>query len=225
MCFNARSSITTFFLVLCCSLYLYNRNYIYDRPLALMFFIVSLMQLAEFLMWYDLNCGQINNIGSKFAFIVLCLEPLIITFVIYHYNISKISKKYLKYIFFTYLIFFGYFIIRTILYRKQLCSLPSKKLKHLIWNYDPIIENLPQILMFIFWILYFLSGLLILSFKNTFIGVIYLGMAIFAIILSKYWTRNNINRSSWKSIWCLLVNILPFLAIFIGKYFDIKAKK
>lgn len=84
MCFSTESSMFTFLIASCCTLYLYKRNYTYGRTLALIFFSVALMQLSEFIMWSDLNCGSINNFGSKCAFIVLCMEPLVATFAVYY---------------------------------------------------------------------------------------------------------------------------------------------
>ena len=139
----------------------------------LLCFLDLLLHLSEFIMWSDLNCGSINNFGSKCAFIVLCLEPLVATFAIYYYGTSKIPEEYMKYIFYFYFIFFGYFILRTIFYKKKLCSLPSPKLKHLIWDYDPIFDGLPKSINNLYWILYFLSGFLFLTFKNTQEGIIY----------------------------------------------------
>tara|TARA_Y100000991_G_C21949145_1_gene338899 strand:+ start:261 stop:938 length:678 start_codon:yes stop_codon:yes gene_type:complete len=222
MCFNAQSSITTFFIVLCCSIFLYIRNYRYGKTLALIFFTVALMQLAEFFMWSDLKCGNMNDYATKFAFIVLCLEPVIVTFAVYNYNVSKIPNKYLKWIFYFYLIFFGLFIFRTLIYNKKLCSLPSKKLKHLIWDHGHLMSNLPKLLIYSFWILYFCAGLLFLSFKNIQVGVTYLLLIVITIVLSKYFTRNSKNSLTWKSLWCLIINIIPFLAIGIGEYYHIK---
>ena len=223
MCFNAESSITTFFIVFCCSLFLYIRNYTYGRTLALIFFTVSLMQLAEFFMWKDLECGQINDFATKFAFIVLCLEPLIVTFAVYNYNVSRIPQKYLKYIFYLYLVFFGFFIIRTIFYNKKVCSLPSNN-KHLIWDHDSIMSTFPKILIYVFWILYFGSIILFISFKNIEVGITYTLLFLLTIVFAKYFTRNNKNSDTWKSLWCIIVNIMPFLAIGIGEYFHMEYK-
>ena len=223
ICFNAESSITTFFIVLLCSIFLYIRNYTYGRTLALIFFTVSLMQLAEFFMWRDLECGKINDYATKFAFIVLCLEPLIVTFAVYNYDVSKIPKKYLKYIFYLYLAFYGVFILRTIVYNKKLCSLPSKS-KHLIWDHDSIMSTFPRTLVYIFWFLYFASIILLLSFKSIKVGITYTTLFLLTIVIAKYFTRNNINSDSWKSLWCIIINIMPLLAIGIGEYFHIRDK-
>ena len=222
MCFNAQSSITTFFIVLCCSIFLSIRNYRYGKTLALIFFTVALMQLAEFFMWIDLKCGKMNDYATKFAFIVLCLEPIVVTFAVYNYNVSKIPVKYLELIFYFYLLFFGCFIFRALMYKKKLCSLPSKKLKHLIWDHHDLMYNLPKLLRYLFWTLYFCAGLLFLSFKNIQVGVTYLSLIVITIVLSKYFTRNSKNSSTWKSLWCLIINIIPFLAIGIGEYYHIK---
>lgn len=215
MCYSAESSILIFSVVNCCILYLYKRNYTYDRTLALIFFCVSLMQLSEFLMLIDLKCGLINNLGSKLAFIILCLEPIIIIFTIYYYNSSKISDKYIKYILYIYLIFFGYFILRTIFLNKKLCSLPGKKYKNLIWDHS-IFNRLSENIYNLFWILYYLSGLLFFTFKNRLVGILYFLLIIITLGISKFLNRNS---PSWKSIWCIIINIIPLFAIVIGGYF------
>ena len=222
MCFNEESSLSTFLGVLCCSIFLYKRNYKYDQTIAIIFFTVSLMQLAEFFMWKDLKCGKMNHYASKFAFIILCLEPVMITYTIYKFNVSKIQKQYLKQIFHFYLLFFGYFIVKSLFYDKQLCSLPSKQKKHLIWDHDNLFATFPKYLIYLFWIFYYMSGLLFLSFENIKVGILYLSLMCVSIGISKYFTRNNKNSSTWKSIWCIIINIIPILSIIIGEYFHKK---
>jgi hypothetical protein len=41
------------------------------------------------------------------------------------------------------------------------------------------------------------------------------------IILSKYFTKGEVIYF-WKSLWCIMVNIIPFLSIGIGHYFHRK---
>jgi hypothetical protein len=177
------------------------------------------MQLAEFFMWNDLECGTMNDYATKFAFIVLCLEPIIGVFAVYNFDVSRIPKKYLRYMFYFYLLFFGYFIIRTLQYKKQLCSLPGKKQKHLIWDHYSLMPDFSTLLFYLYWLLYHASFLLFLSFINIQVGVIYYLLSLITIVLSKYFTRNSENSQSWKSLWCVMINMIPFLAIGIGEYY------
>lgn len=217
MCYNAKSSLIAFLVTSICSIYIYHRDYKYGKALALFFFTVSLMQISEFFMWSDQGCGNMNHYATLFAFIVLCLEPLIAIWVAYKFDITNIDKKKLKYILYIYVIVFGFAIIKSLLYSGKLCSKPNPNNANLNWGIHPIVKTLPKFILYIFYVLYFGAFLTFLLFKNKKEGLTYFLLYMGTLVISKLITLGN--PGAWKSIWCIYVNIIPILAIFIGEYY------
>lgn len=221
MCFSANSSLFSFLVVSGCCLFIFLRKYPFSQPFSLFFFTVGLMQLAEFFIWKDLNCGWMNHYGTKMAFITILLQPIIAVFSVYFYNLSKLKSVFLRYVFIFYVFFFGFLIVWTLLFRdKKLCSFPNKKSGHLIWDINPIVDYFPNFITYIlFTFFYFLSFSLLLTFKKFLIGLSYFLLLSITLILSIFIYFNKNASSSWKSFWCFLVNISPILFII---YFEIK---
>ena len=218
MCFNKETSINTFFVTLVCSVYLFKRNYENDRCMAFFFMVVSLMQLAEYFMWKDLKCGNMNRYATKLAFIVLVLEPLIALVGCYYFSVLTIDKKLLKKIILIYVVLGAYFLIKILGFSGNLCSKPfnSTGNSHLVWDLDPIVNTIPKFIYYLFIILYFMAFFVFLFFKNKKQGIIYFCLYLFMLL-----TANILNigfSGTWKSYWCWIVNIIPILGIFIGYY-------
>ena len=118
MCWNKNVSIATFILAIIGVYYLYQRNGPNDRWVALFAGTVAMIQLAEYFMWTDQTCSNINKYASIFALLVLVLEPLTnMMGGIYFSNTPY--KNILKYMLFAYIIFIAYTYF-TEVYDKQI---------------------------------------------------------------------------------------------------------
>lgn len=212
MCFSASASLGSFLLLSGCCLFIYLRNYPLSQPFSLIFFTVGLMQLAEFFMWRDLNCGWMNHYATKLAFIILLIQPIVVVFSIYYYGLSKLSSIFMKYSFIFYVSLYGFLIIWTLLFgEKKLCSLPNRKSGHLIWDIKSI--DLPNFVKHVLFPFYFLSSLFFLTFKRFSVGLSYFLLLFFTLLLSIFIYSDKNASSSWKSLWCFLVNFIPILFI------------
>lgn len=218
MCYNKESSLKIFLITLFASIFLFIRNYENDRLLAVIFIIVSLMQLAEYFMWTDQQCGLINNNATKFALIVLLIQPLFFLLSVYLYGNITISKKIILYLLFVVLLLSSVITYYTITYNKNiLCSKPRYVNGHLNWDIDKILKTVPSIITTLFFILYFLSPLILLFLKSKIEGLIYILLYSITLLFSIYLNKGY--GGSWKSFWCYTVNYIPLLAILIGWYF------
>ena len=119
------------------------------------FFTVSLIQLCKFFRCIDKKCGNTNYYFILFAFIVLCLEPIIAVFIAYKFNITSIDNDFLKFIVILYLFVFGFAIMKAFCFPDKLCSKASLGNNHLNWDIYLIFNSLPKILLYMFAILYF----------------------------------------------------------------------
>ena len=65
MCYNWQSSIVSFFVGTTCSLYLLQQKDKYVKHAGAFFIIISLMQLIEFFIWIDQDCGWFKRFGKS----------------------------------------------------------------------------------------------------------------------------------------------------------------
>ena len=97
MCWNWQVSLGSFIFISLVAKKLYERNQIYDRFTAIVFFAGGFMQLLEFGMWKSINNKFINRLMCIIAAFVILLHPIAIYFGIKKDKLDKliyISKKY-----------------------------------------------------------------------------------------------------------------------------------
>tara|TARA_B100000989_G_scaffold296667_1_gene280399 strand:- start:31 stop:654 length:624 start_codon:yes stop_codon:yes gene_type:complete len=80
MCYSWQSSISSFFIGTTCSLYLLHQKDKYIKHAGAFFVIVCLMQLVEFFIWIDQDCGWLNDLASRFIVMILSLQILTLYF-------------------------------------------------------------------------------------------------------------------------------------------------
>ena len=68
MCINAEVSISGFIVCSVTCLYLYKRNKLNDRWIAITFGYIGIIQLLEYLMWIDQECSGLNQIATDLSF-------------------------------------------------------------------------------------------------------------------------------------------------------------
>ena len=197
----------TFITTIICSVILFR----YDKTLSCFCFIVSLMQLAEYFIWSDQSCGNMNHYGSMFAFFILLLQPISLWVLSYIFNESELSQKTHKNIIIIYFIFFCYWIYILYKFNGKLCSKPGK-FDHIIWDINPLLNSAPYIIVIIFWILYLGTIVPLLKLKNKFLSLIYFIIGLITLGFSLY---INLYGSSWKSYWCYVVNMIPVILVIV----------
>ena len=200
MCYNAEVSATTFLGVTAVCLFLWYRNAPYDHPIALILFFVSLMQAVEWGLWRNLDCGTVNKLLTAFIPLLLCAQPLVLNWVVGHYNAGWGSGY--KAIAYAILPLIGFKAYQVYTKYGQCATVKDG---HLQWSteygaapFSGIEHTLYSIAM-----LYPL-----LTFKNTAFSVLYSAFALlsFFIYSSSYTT-------TWPSIWCHFINFLAVFAL------------
>ena len=195
MCYNASSSITsyTYVSLLAIIVYLYGDNY--DKHVALFFFVVIQIQMAEFFMHIDPNCGWVNKLATLGAFLILYAQP------ISAYYIGTTLKTidtpdYFNYVYICYALYGIILWILYILRNKQICSTMTKG--YLVWGF----ESNNRILDYINIILYLvLTSLPWLYLKNDYIK--YLTLTIW---WGSWLIHYILYPKHWKSMWCFFVS-------------------
>ncbi len=191
MCYNAKSSITSYIYVglITTILCLYGNKY--DRHVALFFFVVIQMQLAEYLMHLDRKCGLLNKIGTLCAFLILFIQP-ISAYILGEKLETTDSPDYFKYIYAAWATVGVVLLVMYIIRNKKICSV--KKHGFLMWGFESKNRKTDA-----FWgVLYvILTTLPFLYLKEINIKYLFLFIWIGSWVIHYILYPNN-----WKSIWC-----------------------
>lgn len=213
MCWNKEVSITTFILAIIGSVYLYQRNKPNDRWVAVFAATIAFIQLAEFLMWSDLECGTINRYASMLALLVLAMEPFMnMVGGIYFSNTPH--KPFLKYLLLSYLVFLIFYFFTQIYQEPTIWCGTSACLTDSIGGF--ITGNKCNLE----W--YFLQN------KDSKLGVIWIlflmipfltmtphcqGIALFALGFATFFLAKMVNNAALGSLWCWLAVLIIFVKI------------
>ena len=212
MCINDKVSIGAFLLCMCMCIYLYKRNNINDRWIALIFGYFGTMQLLEYLMWIDQECKGLNQMATTLGFFHNILQPVMSIMIAYYYTNGKLPM-YIYGIFIIYLTTSLPWIIK--MKKDNQCSLPCKDSEiGLSWDYTNT-----KYQMYVWGIFCLSLALPFLSMKRN--GYIYMSLIIGTYILAFLISKNRCTNTSISapngSWWCIMASILPFVSIFINK--------
>jgi hypothetical protein len=206
MCFSAESSITTLLVSSSLSYLLFTNGNKYDKTIAVFCFTFGSMQFAEYLMWIDQECGEVNNFASIFGNLILFLQPLSILIAGYYYKSFHIPQYLLLFL----IIISSYSIVKlTSIYtktNKKLCSL-EKESGNLDWVFiDGGVEDFKLSSKIYYYSILFLTWFFM---KDTVKGTT---MGLWSIIL---FLITGANFKQWESIWCYIANITPLIFLFL----------
>ena len=194
MCYSAHSSISNYVYVAVISSILCYYGNSYDKHVALFFFVVIQMQMAEFFMHLDQKCGWVNKMATISAFVILFIQP-ISAYVLGHMLDTITMPDEFQYIYISYA-FYG--LIQLVVYLKnnnRICSRIKKG--NLIWGFGPRRD----INGIINTVLYLLLTTLPWLYLDS--NVKYL---VIAIWLGSWLLHFFMYPQHWGSMWCFFVS-------------------
>tara|TARA_B110000967_G_C18894613_1_gene569692 strand:- start:516 stop:1151 length:636 start_codon:yes stop_codon:yes gene_type:complete len=208
MCVNAEVSMAAFLFCSITSFYLYKRNNINDRWIAITVGYFGTMQLLEYLIWMDQECSGLNQKVTTIVFFQNILQPIVSLFVAYYMTNGKIPI----WIYGIILLYIIYSVPKIWESKSpDQCSKPCKEGQlGLSWDYT--LSDHYKIV----WVIFALAlGTPYLLMKK---GYIYFSLLMGTFIMSIFIGEDRCGTSpapsgSW---WCLMATIIPFLAIFIN---------
>ena len=206
MCYSAESSINTYFISLFFTLILFLIGSKFDKNVAIFCFVFVQMQLAEYFMWKDQDCGWLNNLGTRFGHFVLMLEPIsiIVGALIYQTMEVPNSVLYLSLaILMVPLIEITYSNLKN---TKYLCSRETEEeTGKLHWEFTTgDVSNWPLH----HWVIYgFFMFIPWLFFKDRIKGLFIFILAFGTYAYSKF------NFTNWETMWCFIATILPGIMV------------
>lgn len=198
MCFNAPVSLITFIIGIVGSIRLYLLG---QKPEAIFFAWVCLMQLIEFFLWRNQSCNDVNKKFTYAGMIVNHLEPVVLWIAILYYN--KKLPDWVNISMVLYLILMFLYTKGLLKNRKdfECTEVTEESTPHLHWkwnygNYYKLFYS------------FFLICLIILSFYGVDKGYVSAGItlisyAISYVVYDKY--------KSVGAMWCFLAAFCPWI--------------
>ena len=198
MCYNATVSAGTFLFVAAGAIYMWRRNRDIDRPLSLMLLFIAFMQVLEWILWLNLNCGPINKLITAIIPVYLVLQPVVLNWIVGAYNAGWGSS---------YGLVAG--AAAALMVPERLYSAVKNygdcahlsSSGHLVWPGVPFESFVPYI--------YYITLIYpIATLKNSVFAILYL---VFAA--TSHYMHSTADKQSWPSIWCHFVNLLTIFAV------------
>lgn len=219
MCMNAKASITSWWILALMSLFLWYRNYKYDRALSVFIFTLGLIQLIE----YGIHCGADPQQSGRALFITLWLQCLVLAIGVFifiktdrdsHTNHST-SQNIIQIIsgwnLFLFAIVFVVSLVLSFTANHNFSGAPGPS-GHIEWylNNKPLLG--PWSILYIVGV--FLPLFLIFAYYSW----ADIGIAILIIYsaLSACYVMANYPPNAFSSMWCYLSIGFAFLAWFVG---------
>ena len=206
MCYDAKTSLTTYLISSILSTFLFLTGDKYDKTIAIFCLTFGHMQLIEYLMWMDQNCGKINHYATILGHILLMLQPISVVLTGYMYNTFNIPSNLL-----VLLVIIAFIPLIYVLYinytnTKQLCSREESS-GHLEWNFVNGNTEKWSLLSQLNYLILLMVPWLFLKDKTK-------GISIFLIIISTY-VYTNFNFHQWESYWCFIANLMPLFVLLL----------
>jgi len=194
MCWSFNASIVTWIIAFSTAIYLLQRRAKNDITMACLVLVYSSMQLWESLMWYDQQCGTLNMVGTKLAYISLWAHVFVIAIGLY------IEYKVMAPIFLGVVMLVLAYIFQP---NEWKCSIPAAN-KHLVWGFDPI-----------FYVLVFSVAI---ALSLYYIRPLTTASLISALFLTSFVVSYIYNKdsSTTGSFWCWICSVFACCFVFIN---------
>lgn len=206
MCFSAKSSISTFILGTTASIILlFTSKNPTNRHLGLFLIAVNLMQLLEYWMWIDQQCGFLNSFASKSVYPVLALQILTIFYGALIFKTTYIPKKTLQLLTLLSLIFLIYYIYFCF-YNNNLrwCTKPNNN-NSLQWANSDFFVDKFKLAYYGYYLIFFIVPFLFKDFQK---GMKILTVGGLSFLLTRY---PNWNTSNTR--WCYFAATMPIFLL------------
>ncbi len=198
MCVDAKSSLNTFFIGFLSGITLIHMN---DSEIGMFIISISLMQLAEYFMWKDMNCENgLNKLGNILG--IICIYLQIFNF--------KVPHSYYNWI----VIFFMLTRLCSYVSKGQPCSTETNK-GHLEWGSWDLKKNDAYSILLVLAYFFFLF-IKDLGVYSTLYKLLYVLSLIYTLNISG---SNVYDVTKWSSLWCYIGNLLGPILIAL-KFFQ-----
>ena len=184
-----------------------------DKNIGLFFLVVAQMQLIEYFIWKDQQCGEMNNIASKMILPELTTQALAMIFGAYLFKSTILSKKSMDKLAF-WIVISSVFASLAYLYSVRNEKLCSKKVHNKGIKWDIGSNNVIRqydIISLIWKVVYYGCLFLFpLLWKSNIKKYIFVFSSILSWLYIQY-----INQITWESRWCYPASLIPIIYIIL----------
>ena len=218
MCINAEVSITVFIISMISCGYLFNRNLVNDRWIAILVGYISTMQYLEYLMWKDQECTGLNQMATEIGFWLVISQPIIAYLIAYYFTRS--SARWSDW---TTYIPLGIYLVFSLPHiyaakKPNQCTRPCNNSKvGLYWHYTNSSNiHFIHFLDWLFFLIAITATFLMMPKNGNIYAYINVGTYLIAAMISRYRCigPNNISNGSW---WCIMSAVISLAAIAINR--------
>jgi hypothetical protein len=207
MCISKETSIISFILgtIINISVMLYfKKETIYT--ICIVWQWILMMQLAEYFIWSDKNCGKTNRLGTKMALFFNITQPLVVYLAAICVSKVSLTPKIIASI--AVLFYISYMIIKLNNNQEYTCIKPSKNCTGLNLKWWGDIDKAGKIYCII------LAIIILCLYRPLNLSIFILFFIFVALFISNIFYSCN-----QPSMWCWLVVSYPiFLSIFYKLY-------
>ncbi len=213
MCYNQEASLISYIVGTVCTLLLFRSKNRYNRHIALFSLAFIQMQLTEYFMWTDQECGKTNHYATIVGHFILISQPLAVLYGAYKYQTLAISsKKLMSWIFLALVPLINTVIVHLITNR-QLCT-EEQFSGHLLWDFPMDDSYLEQLAIFhgtVYMTLLFVPWLYM---KDQYRGIMSFVIMVTTLIFGMLGEGSFMKE--WKSKWCYVAVIYPLFFNFVN---------
>ena len=211
MCYSEKSSAIAFVVSLAVIIGVCIRRYTYDLFLGLFALTVALMQLAEFFMWRGrrIKRGGSHMVkrATQAAWVILLLQPASLVWLALAFSTTRVPRDVM--------------VALSAVYGLFVAAGVAKMARHKDWQTEPVpplsghLEWRVPAMGWVMKIMYMAPLVLLALLKNTAYGAVILATVVLLRVFSQIKVR-----SGWRSLWCFLVNALPWVILVAGFLMD-----
>ena len=207
MCWDAKTSIITFILgtIVNISVALY-----YKKPEITIFCLcwqwAIMMQLSEYLIWIDQDCGETNKLGTKMALIFNLTQPIIPFILLMMFTDQPDSSKIIASVLI--LVYISYLFLKLNNGKEYNCIKPSTNCSHLNLKWWDDFTGGGYLYTFV------LVAILLLLFRPLGLSLFVIAYILITVLLSMIFYS-----CGAPSIWCWFAVPLPIFVAIFYKYF------
>ena len=236
MCFDAKTSLLTFFISISTAMYLFYKSFKNKNNngkfFSVVIILIGLMQLLEFFIWSNQTCDNTNHILSLLILVLITIQP-IIGLNYYNYLFKSFNQNYVT----IYSIIYSFFLFYILNYLKKIkqCSKPTKQSCRLHWNsFKNFILLFSKQSCWFFFILYFGPQLLMFfdlvknktntvmkyPIRHFFLPITFLATLFYVCYEKNLFKKMVIDPTiylkhtdAWGSMWCFMAAFLGIISI------------
>ena len=219
MCWSFEASVAAAVVGIPPLLYLWHRDWKYDRAMAFFFLVIISMQIIEAILWKNTECNKTNDVASKIAIVQNFLQPYAMVIALFFLVKGFKPDEFAYLVAGLYLALFTglmiWYVVQNSVFSNTYCSLPScNGYCNMRWQWTEWETDSCKII----WPVHVMWLLLPLLVLRNLDGLIFSSIAGLLLLLGNVVTKRVGERGSAASMWCWFAAGIPIFYICLTTY-------